>query len=1290
MVNVPGVTLETLTVHGDLLIGDGVADGDVTLRNVTVTGRTVVRGGGGDSIHITGDSQIGALIVRKVDGEVRIQTEDGAEVATVYIDDGCDDVILTGVFDEVVLGVGVRVVAADAQIERAVIDGVGSALVVADGSIVIKATVAAGAENARIEGGGFVLNAEVKANGANVETLGTQVRVDYGLTGVKAGASPLPAGTKVTTKAGQAAAPDTEPPVLGGITPESGEQNLTDSRTLQLTVTAADDAALLELEILHNISGLPKLVFTASKANPYGFGGAKKQIMAAGITVTFNQGVWAIDFGAAITEQMKASRDEVTLLFTVKDTAGLSSAAVNHMRRYTVCEKYTIAFKAGPGGSLEPGDQHTFSSIPKGAAWGSAVTVPRPLPGDHYSFNGWTPDFPATVTADANFTAQFLPKHYSLSYYELTGATVTPNPTSYTVETNTFTLNNPSKGGYSFAGWTGTGLSKMEEIVTVAKGSHGSREYTAHFTKETYWIIYGLGGGVPGGENPATYDVESRRIVLINPSKEGYTFAGWTGTGLSAVTPLVVVATGSFGNRSYEAHYTPISYLITYSGLDVAVISGNPISYHIESASFTLPQPTKAGYTFTGWTGTGLGSQTMNVTVPKGSMGPRNYTAHFTKDTYSIGYELGGGAVGEANPTAYDVESETFTLVNPTKEGYTFAGWAGTALDEATLTVTVAQGSTGDRAYTAHFTKDTYSIGYELSGGAVGEANPATYNVESETFTLVNPTKEGYTFTGWTGTGLDEATLTVTVAQGSTGDRTYTAHFVDTVSPAEVTVTPTKDSALKLRADESFVLTVSAKDAGGLYELEIDHNLTGAPYGLPEFSVYASEDNPYGSLEDKALFEGTYGVSVTYEENEGEGAWAIDFGLAITGKLIAKGNPVFYLVVKDTSGNAWGSMDEVSKENTFGYTVGRYTPMEIVETISPFVAGVPSTFTIGTVANDDAYRMVRAYFTLPEGVTLEYQEGGTGPWIGLEGAFGPAAGFPLGNITTTFRGTVAAAGTYDVTVLFKELSGAVVGSKKISFAAVAPADLSEIVAEQSETFFAAFYNEFEQQIFETLDEQQSAAYYVEIGDYSGAAPVGITINGESYGTEPSNLSIGKNSHIRVPVWKIEDGKLYVALPWLCVDALPGTDSLIVAGATTFKVQVYAAATSGTLTIDIGTPGGAVALGNKGNLNEVGIAKNGDVYTVTEKTDHYASYVGLEIKDGGQTIDGTSAMIFRRNLENNEMGITKGEKANITYAVYGKYANAPVTTPEPVERSFKLAIPGHGVLNVNFQFDFVTE
>jgi uncharacterized protein (TIGR02145 family)/uncharacterized repeat protein (TIGR02543 family) len=150
--------------------------------------------------------------------------------------------------------------------------------------------------------------------------------------------------------------------------------------------------------------------------------------------------------------------------------------------------------------------------------------------------------------------------------------------------------------------------------------------------------------------------------------------------------------------------------------------------------------------------------------------------------TYSITYILNGGTVvGTANPTSYTAETATITLNNPTQTGYTFTGWTGSNGTTAKTTVTIAQGSTGDKSYIANWEATIYLITYTLNGGTViGTANPSSYTIETPTITLTNPINTGYTFTGWTGSNGTIHQTTVSVAQGSTGDKSYTANWQQT------------------------------------------------------------------------------------------------------------------------------------------------------------------------------------------------------------------------------------------------------------------------------------------------------------------------------------------------------------------------------------------------------------------------------------------------------------------------------------------------------------------------------
>jgi hypothetical protein len=138
----------------------------------------------------------------------------------------------------------------------------------------------------------------------------------------------------------------------------------------------------------------------------------------------------------------------------------------------------------------------------------------------------------------------------------------------------------------------------------------------------------------------------------------------------------------------------------------------------------------------------------------------------------------------------------------------------------------------------------------------------------------------------------------------------------DETAPVMEDVLPTEGN-VELGANETFVWTFDASDLGNnLYELEIDHNMEE----LPEFSVYASALNPYGTAADKAEFE-AYGVSVTYDTAEQK--WVIDFGDAVTDQLVSNGGITFYVVLKDRSGNQWGTMYGTTPENTFAYTITR-------------------------------------------------------------------------------------------------------------------------------------------------------------------------------------------------------------------------------------------------------------------------------------------------------------------------------------------------------------------------------
>ena len=152
-------------------------------------------------------------------------------------------------------------------------------------------------------------------------------------------------------------------------------------------------------------------------------------------------------------------------------------------------------------------------------------------------------------------------------------------------------------------------------------------------------------------------------------------------------------------------------------------------------------------------------------------------TVQWTAPTYAVTLHTNGGTINNGNVTEYTCGVGAALPTDVTRTGYTFKGWydnEGLTGDPVTA---IGNTETGNKEYWAKWEINQYTITYDLAGGTA-EGNPNTYTIETGAFTLKNPTKSDYTFTGWSGTGLTgENNMTVTIPKGSTGERSYTAHW---------------------------------------------------------------------------------------------------------------------------------------------------------------------------------------------------------------------------------------------------------------------------------------------------------------------------------------------------------------------------------------------------------------------------------------------------------------------------------------------------------------------------------
>lgn len=160
-----------------------------------------------------------------------------------------------------------------------------------------------------------------------------------------------------------------------------------------------------------------------------------------------------------------------------------------------------------------------------------------------------------------------------------------------------------------------------------------------------------------------------------------------------------------------------------------------------------------------------------NPTKPQQPQTPE--TPSTPKTTYTVTFDANGGSGTIANISVEEGSEITLPENIFTKSSYIFAGWATSAdgdvsySDKAKITVT------GNTTLYAKWTAITYTITYEPNGGTNADGNPASYTFETETITLLAPSREYFDFGGWyTDSEFSDSSRKTEIAKGSSGNIT--------------------------------------------------------------------------------------------------------------------------------------------------------------------------------------------------------------------------------------------------------------------------------------------------------------------------------------------------------------------------------------------------------------------------------------------------------------------------------------------------------------------------------------
>jgi len=453
-----------------------------------------------------------------------------------------------------------------------------------------------------------------------------------------------------------------------------------------------------------------------------------------------------------------------------------------------------------------------------------------------YTFQGWATSAGGSVTYNTS-TTKFVMPNTAVNLYAVWTANTN---TKYTVEhyqmntsgaypstaTETQSLTGTSDSSLTLANLkkTYTGLTysygqvNSSNATTTTIAPDGTRVIKLYYERNKYKFTLGTGSNLSTAGSTGTSDIYYGATVTLKAvANTGYTWQQWTSSNTGLVgntTSANTTFTMPLGEITMTPSVLVNSYTISYTLNGGTAAANAPTTANYDSL-FTVNNPTKTGYTFAGWDITGMdsvthtyGSSTTTATSIsktketsfknlRSTSGTVTFVANWTANTYSISYALNSGTNGANAPTTATFDT-AFTLSNPTRTGYAFAGWDITGMDSVTHTI----GSTTSQATSLTGRKETSFKNLRATSGTVTftakwTASQVTYKVEhyqmntSGTYpTTANATQNL--------TGASDSTLTLANLKQTYTGLTYSYGQVGGSTVTTTTVAPDSSRVIKL------------------------------------------------------------------------------------------------------------------------------------------------------------------------------------------------------------------------------------------------------------------------------------------------------------------------------------------------------------------------------------------------------------------------------------------------------------------------------------------------------------
>ncbi|MCU6713041.1 InlB B-repeat-containing protein [Paenibacillus sp. J5C_2022] len=258
-----------------------------------------------------------------------------------------------------------------------------------------------------------------------------------------------------------------------------------------------------------------------------------------------------------------------------------------------------------------------------------------------------------------------------------------------------------------------------------------------------YSVTYS-GNGNSGGNAPVDqheYKRGNAVTVLGNTSnltKTGYTFMGWNTTTDRTGTHYDIGDTFTIAGEDVTL-YADWGASVTFDTDGGSVIPSQTVSYNDK---VTVPaNPTKSGHTFAGWYEDAAFNTPFDFDTP--ITAPLTLYAKWDADSFAVAFDTNGGSAVSGQSVSYN--GKIVIPANPTKSGYTFAGWYQDAAFNTPFDFDTP--ITDPLTLYAKWDVVKYKVIFNTNGGSTLPNQMISYN--NKVTVPVNPTKTGNTFAGW-------------------------------------------------------------------------------------------------------------------------------------------------------------------------------------------------------------------------------------------------------------------------------------------------------------------------------------------------------------------------------------------------------------------------------------------------------------------------------------------------------------------------------------------------------------